>query len=70
MKKEKNKNKKDEWENFDDCAICQAMKNGEASTMEGLKKVFQEAEKNGIGKVGFGNNHDSGSSIPSPYSKR
>jgi len=68
----KGKNKKDEWEGFDDCAICQAMKNGEANSFEGLKKAFQEAEKNGMGKVGFGNNQDNKGkgSIPSPYSKR
>ena len=70
MKKDNNKNKKDEWEDFDDCAICQAMKNGTANNAEGLMKAFQEAEKNGIGKVGFGNNHESDSSILSPYSKR
>ncbi len=67
-KKEK-KNKKDEWEGFDDCAICQAMKNGIANTAEGLMKAFQEAEKNGIGKVGFGDSQDGDSSIVSPYSK-
>ncbi|MFA5791982.1 MAG: hypothetical protein WC884_03005 [Candidatus Paceibacterota bacterium] len=65
----KDKNKKDEWEDCDDCAICRAMKNGKANDMEGLMKAFEEAEKNGIGKVGFGNNHDSDSSILSPYLK-
>ncbi|OGI87827.1 hypothetical protein A2906_02235 [Candidatus Nomurabacteria bacterium RIFCSPLOWO2_01_FULL_37_25] len=69
MKKEKNKNRKDEWEGFDDCAICQAMKNGTANNAKDLMKAFQEAEKSGIGKVGFGNSHDSDSSIPSPYLK-
>lgn len=43
------------------------MKNGEANTLEGLKKAFKEAEKNGIGKVGFGDNHDSDNSVPFPY---
>lgn len=70
MKKEKNKNKKDEWEGFDDCPICQVMKNGKANNAEDLMKAFQEAEKNGMGKVGFGNNQDNKGSIPSPYSKR
>lgn len=64
-----NKNKKDEWKDCDDCAICRAMKNGEANDMEGLMKAFQEAEKNG-GMVGFGDGHDSGNSIISPYSKQ
>lgn len=65
----KNKNKENEWEGFDDCPICQAMKNGKADSMEGLMKAFQEAEKKG-GVVGFGNNHDSNDSIPSPYLKQ
>lgn len=53
MKKE---NKKDEWgEDCDDCAICRAMKNGEADSMEGLMKAFKEAEVEGKGVVGFGN---------------
>ncbi|MEI8123638.1 MAG: hypothetical protein WCG60_00500 [bacterium] len=34
-----------EWEGFDDCPICQAMKNGKANTMEGLKNAFDEANK-------------------------
>lgn len=62
------KNKKNEWEACDDCAICQAMKNGKANNIQDLMKAFQEAEKNGIGKVGFGNNHEEDNSIPSPYS--
>jgi len=66
----KGKNKKDEWEGCDDCAICQAMKKGEANTLKGLKKAFQEAEKSGIGKVVFGNNHNNNGSILSPYSKK
>ena len=53
MKKRQTNNKKDEWEGFDDCAICQAMKNGEASNMEGLMKAFEEAREKG-GVVGFG----------------
>ncbi|MBI3306025.1 hypothetical protein HYZ82_02725 [Candidatus Nomurabacteria bacterium] len=69
MRNKKGKTKKDEWEDCDDCAICQAMKNGTANNLEGLMKAFQEAEKSGIGKVGFGNNNDNDSSIPSPYSK-
>ncbi|OGI94800.1 hypothetical protein A3A03_01510 [Candidatus Nomurabacteria bacterium RIFCSPLOWO2_01_FULL_40_18] len=66
----KTKTKKDEWEGFDDCAICQAMKNGKADNMEDLMKAFQEAEKSGIGKVGFGDIHNNDKSIPSPYSKK
>ncbi|MBU0999217.1 hypothetical protein KKG24_02820 [Patescibacteria group bacterium] len=62
----KNNNKNDEWEDCDDCAICRAMKNGEANDMEGLMKVFQEAEKEG-GIVGFGDIHDKDNSIPAPY---
>lgn len=69
MKKEKKKNKKDEWEGFDDCPVCQAMKNGEANNLEGLMKAFQEAEKES-GVVGFGNINENGNSIPSPYSKQ
>ena len=64
-----NKNKKDEWENCDDCAICRAMKNREANDMEGLMKAFQEAEKKG-GVVGFGNIYGDNNSILSPYSKQ
>ncbi|MCX6717744.1 MAG: hypothetical protein NTU76_03670 [Candidatus Taylorbacteria bacterium] len=37
--------KEGEWEGFDDCPICQAMKNGKANTVEGLKKAFDEANK-------------------------
>ncbi len=69
MKKENNKNKKDEWEGFDDCPICQAMKNGKADNAEGLMKAFQEAKEKGIGMVGFGDNLDGDGSIPSPYLK-
>ena len=42
----KQKNKKDEFEFFDDCPICQAMKAGKNS-MKDLKKAFREAEKKG-----------------------
>lgn len=48
----KNKNKKDEWEGFDDCPICQAMKEGRAGTTEELKEAFLEVEMKG-GVVGF-----------------
>ena len=65
-----NKNKKDEWEGFDDCPICQAMKNGEANSTEGLTKAFKKAEEQGIGIVGFGDIHDENSSILSPYQKK
>ena len=41
------------WEDCDDCAICRAMKDGTASTFEGLKKAFDEANKTGEGMVGF-----------------
>ena len=44
MKKAKNPNA--EFELFDDCPICQAMKQGKNS-MEDLKKAFREAEKKG-----------------------
>lgn len=62
------KNKKNEWEGFDDCPVCRAMKNGEANSLEGLMKAFKEAEKMG-GVVGFGDSGDNDNSIPSPYSK-
>lgn len=39
-------NIKEDMELFDDCPICQAMKNGE-NTVEGLKKAFREAKKKG-----------------------
>jgi tetratricopeptide (TPR) repeat protein len=44
MKKNKN-NKKGTvggWKGCDDCAICRAMKSGEANSYEGLKKAFAE----------------------------
>ncbi len=31
------------WKYFSDCSICQAMKDGRADTMEGLKRAFDEA---------------------------
>lgn len=37
---------KDEFE-FDDCPICQAMKEGKAGTMEDLKEAFQKAKEQG-----------------------
>lgn len=40
------KKSKDEFEFFDDCPICQAMKAGKNS-MEDLEKAFREAEKKG-----------------------
>ena len=45
------------------------MKNDKANNMEDLMKAFQEAEKNGKGRVGFVDISDSDSSIISPYSK-
>ncbi len=49
MKNRKAKSKKKvEWEGFDDCAICQAMKTGEADSFDGLMKAFDEQNfKNG-----------------------
>ena len=43
--KEKKSKKAEEWEFFDDCSICRAMKEGRASTEEGLKNAFKEAAK-------------------------
>lgn len=43
--KQKNVNRK-EFEFFDDCPICQAMKAGNNS-MEDLEKAFRKAEKKG-----------------------
>lgn len=40
------KKSKDEFEFFDDCPICQAMKEGKNS-MEDLEKAFREAKKQG-----------------------
>jgi hypothetical protein len=65
----KDKNKKDEWEDCDDCAICMATKNGTANDMESLMKAFREVEKSGKGMVGFGDVNLDSNSIKSPYSK-
>ena len=43
----KKQNKKEEWEWFDDCAICQATKNGKTNNAEDLMKAFKETEKHG-----------------------
>ena len=56
--KTKNKTKvEDDWEEFDDCPICQAMKkakeNGRDLTSEELLEVFKEAEKQGAVVGGF-----------------
>ncbi len=39
--------KKEEFELFDDCPICQAMKEGKAGTREELKKAFKKAKEKG-----------------------
>lgn len=70
MKKSNKKEKEDEWEDCDDCPICQVMKNGEANNMEGMMKAFEEAQRQGKGKVGFGDIKPNDNSIPSPYQKR
>jgi len=44
--KYKNKNKNNNDFFFDDCPICQALKEGKNSTKE-LKKAFLEAKKKG-----------------------
>lgn len=45
MKNKKAKSKKKvEWEGFDDCDICNAMKTGEADSFEGLMKAFNSQE--------------------------
>ncbi|TSC92667.1 MAG: hypothetical protein CEN89_535 [Candidatus Berkelbacteria bacterium Licking1014_7] len=41
------KDKSEKYEEFDDCPVCRAMKDGTADTVEGLLKAFQEAEKQG-----------------------
>jgi len=47
MKKNKDKiskaNSETEWDGFGDCPICQAMKNGQADSHEGLMKAFKDA---------------------------
>lgn len=39
--------KKDNFEFFDNCPICQAMKQGKASTEEEIKEAFQKAKEQG-----------------------
>ena len=39
------------WEPFDDCAICQAMKEGKASTKTELLEAFAKAKREGKGIV-------------------
>jgi hypothetical protein len=39
-------NKKEDFE-FDDCPICQAMKEGKAGTLEELKEAFRKAKEKG-----------------------
>ncbi len=39
--------KKDDFELFDDCPICQAMKEGKDGTPEELKEAFQKAKEKG-----------------------
>lgn len=39
------------WEFFDDCVICQGMKQGRGQTVDDLKKLFDRAnKKQGKGK--------------------
>jgi len=38
--------KKEDFE-FDDCPICQAMKEGKAGTMKELKEAFEKAKEQG-----------------------
>ncbi|MFA6554287.1 MAG: hypothetical protein WCS89_02150 [Candidatus Paceibacterota bacterium] len=46
--KPKTKKKNAEWKGFDDCAICQAMKNGKADSFDGLMEAFDKQNiKNG-----------------------
>jgi len=37
--------RKNTWNYFTDCAICQAMKEGKASTERELKEAFRKAEE-------------------------
>ena len=39
--------KKEDFDFFDDCPICQAMKEGKAGTLEELKAAFQKAKEKG-----------------------
>lgn len=50
----KDKIKKNEEENCEDCPVCQLMKNGKGNNMEELLKAFKEVEEKGLGVVGFG----------------
>ncbi len=61
MKKKirKRGDKKAEWEIFDDCAICQAMKNGQANTCDGLSRAFAEQNlKNSVMTMRVQNKND------------
>jgi hypothetical protein len=56
MKKQNNtprEKNKEEWEGFDDCPICLAMKSGEVSTMRGLMNAFEKARRSDKGVVGI-----------------
>lgn len=44
MMKKQNPLSEEPWEYFDDCPICQGMKQGRGQTMEDLNKLFKEAE--------------------------
>lgn len=39
--------KKDDFEFFDNCPICQAMKQGKASAEEEIKEAFRKAKEQG-----------------------
>lgn len=39
--------KKENFDFFDGCSICQAMKEGKAGTLEELKDAFQKAKERG-----------------------
>lgn len=41
------KHQEEDFEYFDDCPICQAMKAGKANTLEELKQAFQKAKEQG-----------------------
>ena len=43
--KKESKRKQDGWKFFDDCLICQSMKEGKVSTKEELLAVFKKANK-------------------------
>ncbi len=42
-----------DWKYFDDCPICQAMKEGRANTVEELREAFKEAKRQKKGLVYF-----------------